>query len=97
MKKLSIALLAAFALAASACPADPPPPPPPVIEAPPPPPPPPPPPAVVIPAYEPTGEFAELKKGAAAGIDETNAAVKAAETEAALDAAIAALEATKKK
>ena len=41
----------------------------------------------------PTGEFAELKKGAAAGIDENTAAAKAAETEAALDAAIAKLEA----
>ena len=47
----------------------------------------------IIPAYEPTGEFAELKKGAAAGIDENTAAAKAAETEAALAAAIAKLEA----
>ena len=98
MKKLSIALLAAFALAAAACPADPPPPPPepvkpiePVkpVEAVPVKP--------VIPPYEPTGEFADLKKGAAAGIDENNAMIKAAETEGALDGAITALEEKNKK
>jgi hypothetical protein len=54
---------------------------------------PPPPPKPVIPAYEPTGDFADLKKGAAAGIDENNALAKATTTEAELDAAIAALEA----
>ena len=94
MKKLTLALLAAFALAAAACPADPPPPPPePVkvepVKAPDPP-------KAVVPAYEPTGEFADLKKGAAAGIDETNAMIKAAETEGALDGAISALEAKAK-
>jgi len=85
-------LLAALAVTTfAACPADPPPPPPPVappVEVKPPEPVKP-----VIPAYEPTGEFADLKKGAAAGIDENTAAAKAAETETALDAAIAELEA----
>ena len=99
MKKLSLALLAAFALAAAACPADPPPPvePPkpvepikpvdvPVVPV-----------KAVIPPYEPAGEFADLKKGTAAGIDENNALIKAAETEGALDGAITALEEKKKK
>ncbi|MDP2343684.1 MAG: hypothetical protein Q8O67_22180 [Deltaproteobacteria bacterium] len=98
MKKLTLALLAAFALAAAACPTDPPPPPPepvkpiepvkpvevPVAKP-------------AIPAYEPAGEFADLKKAAAAGIDENNAMIKAAETEGALDGAITALEEKKKK
>ncbi len=95
MKKISLALMAAFALASLvACPADPPPPPPEVKVVVPPPPPPPMP---MVPAYEPTGEFADLKKGAAAGIDDKNAMAKAAETEATLDAAITMLEAAKKK
>jgi len=84
-------LLAALAVSTfAACPADPPPPPPvvPPVEVKPPEPVKP-----VIPAYEPTGEFAEQKKAAAAGIDENTAAAKAAETETALDAAIAELEA----
>lgn len=84
-------LLAALAVSTfAACPADPPPPPPvvPPVEVKPPEPVKP-----VIPAYEPMGEFADLKKGAAAGIDENTAAAKAAETETVLDAAIAELEA----
>ena len=91
MKKLTLVLAAAIALAATACPADPPPPPPPPPEVKEPPPPPPPP-EPTLPAYEPTGEFADLKKGAAAGIDDKNAVMKAAETEAAIDVAIKALE-----
>ena len=90
MKNIARLLLATLAVTAiSACeapPPPPPPPPPPVVE-------PPPPPKPVIPAYEPTGDFADLKKGAAAGIDENNALAKATTTEAELDAAIAALEA----
>lgn len=95
MKKLSLALLAAFALAATACPADPPPPPPEPVKVPEPPPPPPP--VETLPAYAPTGEHADLKMGAAAGIDDKNALAKATETEAALDTAIADLKAKKKK
>ena len=95
MKNLSSLLVAAIAATAlAACPSEPPPPPPP-----PPPPkveePPPPPPKPVIPAYEPTGDFADLKKGAAAGIDDTNAAAKATELEGNLDKAITDLEAAK--
>ena len=99
MKKISIVLTALVALVATACPEAPPPPSPPPVEVKEPPPPPPPPPPVVetLKAYEPTGEFADLKKGAAAGIDDKNAVLKAAETEAALDVAIAALEAKHKK
>ncbi len=99
MKKLSIALLAAFALAAAACPAEPPPPPPEPVKPVEPikPVEPPPPPKPVIPAYEPTGEHADLKKAAAAGIDENTAVMKAAETEAKIDQAIATLEAAPKK
>lgn len=96
MKKISIVLTALVALVATACEAPPPPPPPPVeVKEPPPPPPPP----VVegLKAYEPTGEFADLKKGAAAGIDDKNAVMKAAETEAALDVAIKTLEDAKAK
>ena len=48
-----------------------------------------------IPAYAPMGEDADLKKGAAAGIDETNADAKAGELEKALDESIAKLEAAK--
>ncbi len=95
MKNIARALLAALAVTAiAACeepPPPPPPPPPPAVE------PPPPPPAPTIPAYEPTGDGADLKKAAAAGIDENNALAKATETETALDAAIAELEAKKKK
>ncbi len=95
MKNLSRILVAAVATATlAACPSEPPPPPPPPPAAEPPPPPPPPP-KPVIPAYEPTGEFAELKKGAAAGIDDTNAAAKATELEGNLDKAITDLEAAK--
>jgi hypothetical protein len=95
MKNLSSLLVAAIAATVlAACPSEPPPPPPP-----PPPPaeptPPPPPPKPVIPAYEPTGEFADLKKGAAAGIDDTNAAAKATELEGNIDKAITELEAAK--
>jgi hypothetical protein len=94
MKNLSSLLLAAATAAVlAACPSEPPPPPPP------PPPPvevkPPEPPKPVIPAYEPTGDFADLKKGAAAGIDDTNAAAKATELEGNLDKAITDLEAAK--
>jgi hypothetical protein len=92
MKNIARLLLATLAVTAIASCAEPPPPPaivtpPPVVE------PPPPPPKPVIPAYEPTGDFAEIKKGAAAGIDENTALAKATSTEAELDAAIAALEA----
>ena len=91
MKNIARLLLATLAVTAIAScaepPPPPPPPPPPVVE------PPPPPPKPVIPAYEPTGDFAEIKKGAAAGIDENTALAKATSTEAELDAAIAALEA----
>jgi hypothetical protein len=52
-----------------------------------------PPPPVVIPAYEPTGDMADLKKAAAAGIDDKNGAAKAAELDAQLEAAIKDLEA----
>jgi hypothetical protein len=90
MKNIARLLLATLAVTAIAScaepPPPPPPPPPPVVE-------PPPPPKPVIPAYEPTGDFAEIKKGAAAGIDENTALAKATSTEAELDAAIAALEA----
>jgi hypothetical protein len=93
MKNIARALLATLAVTAiAACeapPPPPPPPPPPVAE------PPPPPPKPVIPAYEPTGEFAEIKKGAAAGIDENNALAKATAVEAELDTAIKALEEAK--
>jgi hypothetical protein len=95
MKNIARLLVAGRAAATLAAgPSEPPPPPPP---PPPPaePPPPPPPPKPVIPAYEPTGEFAELKKGAAAGIDENNAAAKATELEGTLDKAITDLEAAK--
>ena len=88
MKNIARALLATLAVTAiAACeaPPPPPPPPPPVVEAPPPPPKP------VIPAYEPTGDFAEIKKGAAAGIDENNALAKATAVEGELDTAIKAL------
>jgi hypothetical protein len=109
MKNLSSLLVAAIAATVlAACPSEPPPPPPPPpppAEPTPPPPPPPPPPAEptppppppkpVIPAYEPTGEFADLKKGAAAGIDDTNAAAKATELEGNIDKAITELEAAK--
>jgi hypothetical protein len=96
MKKISFLLVAAVAVASlTACPSEPPPPPPPPkVEEPPPPPPPPKP---TIPAYEPTGDFADLKKGAAAGIDENNAAAKATELEGNLDKAIGDLEAAKTK
>jgi hypothetical protein len=90
MKNIARLLLATLAVTAIAScaepPPPPPPPPPPVVE-------PPPPPKPVIPAYEPTGDFADIKKGAAAGIDENTALAKATSTEAELDAAIAALEA----
>jgi len=96
MKNLSRILVAAVAAATlAACPSEPPPPPPPPPPPTEPPPPPPPPPPPVIPAYEPTGEFADLKKGAAAGIDDTNAAAKATELEGTLDKAITELEAAK--
>lgn len=95
MKKISLALLAAFAITAVGCDPPPPPPPPEPVKAPEPPPPPPV--AETLPAYEPTGEHADLKKGAAAGIDDKNALAKATETEAALDTAIADLKAKKKK
>lgn len=96
MKKIALALLAVLSVSFVACEAPPPPPPPEPVK-PVEPPPPPPPPAVVIPDYAPSGDFADLKKGAAAGIDDKNAMAKASETETALNAAIATLEATKKK
>ena len=55
----------------------------------------PPPPKPVIPEYAPTGDDAALKKEGAAGIDDTNAAAKAAEIEKTLDEAITKLEADK--
>lgn len=95
MKNLSSLLVAAVAATVlAACPSEPPPPPaevkPPPAEVKPPEPPKP-----VIPAYEPTGEGADLKKAAAAGIDENNAAAKATELEGNLDKAITDLEAAK--
>ncbi len=95
MKKFSLAFLAAFAITAIGCD----PPPPPVVPEPVKVPEPPTPPPVVetLPAYAPTGEHADLKMGAAAGIDDKNALAKATETEAALDTAIADLKAKKKK
>jgi hypothetical protein len=54
--------------------------------------PPPPPPKPVIPAYEPIGDMADIKKAAAAGIDENNAAARADALAAELDGAIKALE-----
>jgi hypothetical protein len=54
-----------------------------------------PPPKPVIPAYEPTGDMADLKKAAAAGIDENNAMAKATELETAIDAATKDMEAKK--
>jgi hypothetical protein len=90
MKNITRALLATLAVTAiAACsepPPPPPPPPPPVAE------PPPPPPKPVIPAYEPTGDLADIKKAAAAGIDENNAAAKADALATELDGAIKALE-----
>jgi hypothetical protein len=89
-------LLAAVAVSAlAACPAEPPPPPPlplpPPVEVKPVDPPKP-----VLAPYEPAGEFADIKKAAAAGIDENTAAAKAAEVETALDTAITELEAKAK-
>jgi hypothetical protein len=84
-------LLAVAAMSAiSACTEPPPPLPPPLppVEVKPPEPPKP-----VLAAYEPTGEFADIKKAGAAGIDENTAAAKAAEVETALDTAITELEA----
>ena len=49
------------------------------------------PPAPVIPEYAPMGDDAELKKQGAMGIDDKNAAAKAAEIEKTLDEAIAKL------
>ena len=89
MKNITRALLATLAVTAiAACsepPPPPPPPPPPVVE-------PPPPPKPVIPAYEPTGDMADIKKAAAAGIDENNAAAKADALATELDGAIKTLE-----
>lgn len=56
-----------------------------------PPPPPPPPPKVEIPAYEPSGDFAEVKKAAAEGLNEDNAVDRARSLEAKLNAALAEL------
>jgi hypothetical protein len=89
ISRLLLAVAAVSAIAACSDPPPPPPPPPPPVEVKPEPPKP------VLAAYEPTGEFAEIKKGAAAGIDENTAAAKAAEVETALDTAIAELEAKK--
>ncbi len=52
-----------------------------------------PPPAIVIPEYAPIGDDADLKKMGAMGIDDKNAAMKAADMEKTLDAAITALKA----
>jgi hypothetical protein len=90
ISRLLLAVAAVSAIAACSDPPPPPPPPPPPVEVKPVEPPKP-----VLAAYEPTGEFAEIKKAAAAGIDENTAAAKAAEVETALDTAITELEAKK--
>lgn len=51
--------------------------------------PPPPPPKIEIPEYAPTGEFAEVKKEAASGIDDKNAMDRANALEVKLDSALA--------
>lgn len=89
--RLLLAVAAMSAITACSEPPPPPPPPPPPVEVKPPEPPKP-----VLAAYEPTGEFADIKKAAAAGIDENTAAAKAAEVETALDTAITELEAKAK-
>jgi hypothetical protein len=84
MKKLTL-LGSALMMTAGlmGCPEDPPPPPPEPEEKPE---------EVIIPPYNPTGDHADLKKEAAAGINKDNAEAKATEIEGALDSAIADLE-----
>ena len=50
---------------------------------------------VIVPPYNPTGDHADLKKEAAAGITKENAEAKANELESELDKAIAKLEESK--
>lgn len=81
-----LALAGAFGLTLAACaeekPAEPPPPPPPAEPAKP-----------EIPAYEPTGDMADLKKAAAEGITGDNAEAQAKALEDELNADVKALEA----